>query len=100
MPSTSFDPHTLKPWWVTLDSPDGVLELHLAQRKGFYVLLTHHPGQWVAIVGEGGYSGNLPASPNILAQGELMDFAFKPAERYIRQRDPSYKADWPSHLFD
>jgi hypothetical protein len=99
--ASSIDPKTLKRWWQTLTPLDGPYpELVLAQRENFYVLIRHWPGNWVALVGEGKYS---PIPENysgpFLCTGELMDYVFSVAERYVRQRDPSFKADWPKDLF-
>jgi hypothetical protein len=49
----SFDPKTLKPWWEALTPWTADLELILAQRENFYVLIRHWPGNWIAVVGEG-----------------------------------------------
>ena len=54
--ASSLDPKTLKHWWETLTPPPGAdLQLILAQREHFYVLIGHRPGQWVTLVGEGQY---------------------------------------------
>jgi hypothetical protein len=84
-------------WWKTLTAPEEVPELILAQRKDFYVLVGHIPGVWIAIAREGKYTAP-PKAPKdwepILYKGSLLDEVIPVAEKYIRERDPSFKADW------
>jgi hypothetical protein len=89
----SFDPKTLKPWWKTLTPPEEVSDLILAQRKDFYVLVGHRPGLWIAIAREGKYASPPKDWEPILSKGSLSDDVFPVAEQYIRERDPSFKAD-------
>jgi hypothetical protein len=95
MPS-SFDPKTLEPWWKTLGSPEEEPELILAQRKNFYVLVGHRPGLWIAISREGEYASPPRDWEPVLCKGSILDEVFPVAEKYIRERDPSFKADWPT----
>jgi hypothetical protein len=71
--------------------------LLLAQRKDFWVLMTHSPGLWAGFIGEGQYSSP-PIGQEPQWQGEMMDYVFSDAEKYIRERDPSFKEDWPPGL--
>jgi hypothetical protein len=96
--ASSLDPKTLKPWWQELTPSDGPYpDLILAQRENFYVLIAHRPGSWVVLVGEGKYSSPPDVPP--LYTGFEHNQTVRAAERYIRQRDPSFKADWPQDLF-
>ena len=90
------DPKTLKPWWQNLTPPDGPYpELVLAQRENFYILIRHWSGNWIAVVGEGQYSSPPDNSVPPLCRGSLMDEVLPVAERYIRERDPSFKPGSP-----
>ena len=96
----SFDPKTLQPWWQNLTPPGPPYpELVLAQRESFYVLIKHWPGNWIAVVGEGKYSSPPDDSVPPLFTGSSQTEVLLPAERYVRQRDPSFKADWSKDLF-
>jgi hypothetical protein len=97
--ASSLDPKTMKPWWQNLTPPGAYPELILAQRENFYVLITHRPGNWIAVVGEGKYSSPPDDSVPPLFMGSSHTEVLRPAERYIRERDPSFKADWSKDLF-
>jgi len=72
-------------------------ELVLAQREDFYVLLVHRPGYWAAFVGEGQYSSK-PVGVPPYWQGTLEDPVIVAAEKYIRERDPSFQPGFPPRL--
>jgi hypothetical protein len=88
----SFDPKTLEPWWKPLTPSEEIRELILAQRKDFYVLVGHIPGFWVAIAREGKYVSPPKDWEPILYKGSLHDEVIPVAEKYIRERDPSFMA--------
>jgi hypothetical protein len=98
--ASSLDPKTLKHWWQNLTpSNDPYPELVLAQRENFYVLIRHWPGNWIVVVGEGKYSSPPDDSVPPLCTGSSHTEVLRSAERYIRERDPSFKADWSKDLF-
>src|SRR5260370_16774791 len=92
-----FDPKTGNRWCHRLSREGGYPELLLAQRKDFWVLMTHSKGLRSGFIGEGQYSSP-PIGQEPQWQGEMMDYVFNDAEKYIRERDPAFKEDCPPGL--